>query len=218
MIELVLSEQLIRQRDTLRQAGLDLYAPEGFEDILENVEATGRKYQMPMMSLERNDFTSEQAFWLFLRKENVTVGGVSAKFFDLGGEGLDRYLRRTSQMQYGRSDDPIENIAPPIRDEIKRKLIYIGELEIHPSARGQRSIVTALMKSVQYLAALRWSNFDWMYAFMATQHKRLITDYGFTWQIPNAITWKEPIPDGRRNDHWFVALPRSHFMHACHFS
>ncbi len=186
---------------------------EDFSLVEELFPSTGRNTQTPMMAVSRQDFSRAEAFWLFLTKEGVVVGGMGVKFVDLGGECIESYLRRTSRHQYGRSKDPIASVAAPVRDELAGKLIYFGELEFAENSRGHPEVLRSFTRLAQILAAVHWPSFDWMYAFIPDEHFRLAREYGFTWYCPNAITWTDPPPQGRLDSHWIMAASKSHFAH-----
>lgn len=213
MIELELTKRAGRYLQALQTLGFDLDAPDDFTKIELMVQATGRTMQTPMLSISRNDFTRGDAFWLFLTLSGSgVVGGCAARFYDLRGEEFEAYLRRTSRWQYDRDRDPILSVAPPVAREIGGRLVYLGELEIHPHYRGRTKVLKSYFRTLQALAAMKWE-FDWMYAFVPDDHVKLTDAYGFTWKMPRAITWREPMPQGRRNDHWMVAISRRHFEH-----
>jgi hypothetical protein len=211
LIEMQLVRKAAPHLQMLDNEGFQLYAPTDFREIPDLVAQTGRAAQSPMMSLSRNDFTQGNAFWLFLMVDGVCVGGCAAHLIDLRDEPFEAYLRRSSQALYGRDEDPIDSIARPVCTEIKGKLIYFGELEIHRQYRGRIKALAAFTRIIQALAVMKWPDFDWMYAYVPFEHVKLTGIYGFTWQMPYAIRWKKPVPPGRLDNHWMIALPRSHF-------
>jgi hypothetical protein len=200
--------------DELKKAGLGVFATQDFSEVEHHWPKTGRTAQTPMMDVTRQEFTQSSAFWLFLTENGETIGGLGAKFVDLGDETFDSYLRRTSIHQYSRNADPIEAIARPIRDQISGKLVYIGELEFREGKRGRISVLTAFVGLAKALAAQKWTDFHWMYAFIPEEHIRLARAYEFSYQLPNAIRWKDPAPPGRLNSHWIIAMDRHSFAHS----
>ena len=195
----------------LTDHGFDVFSPEDFRSVPKMVAETGRPAQTPMLSIDRNDFVRSDAFWLFLMRDGVAVGGCAARRYDLAGESLESYLRRTSKNQYMREEDPIISVAKPLR-RITGRLIYLGELQLHKSVRGNVSVLSSFFHMAQALAALEWE-FDWIYAFVPLAHRRLVADYGFNFYIKNAITWHDPPPPGRLNDHVLVAIDIESFSH-----
>lgn len=212
LVELEIVRRAAPHLAVLESEGFQVYAPTDFTEIAGLVEQTGRVQQTPMMSISRNDFTLGTAFWLFLMVDGKCVGGCAAHFIDLRDEPFEQYLRRTSKEQYGRKEDPIDTIARPVSQEIGGRLIYLGELEIHPKYRGKLKTLSAFMRLLQSISVMKWPEFDWMYAFIPFDHVKLTGRYGFTWQMPYAIRWHHPEPPGRLNSHWLVALPKSHFV------
>lgn len=212
LLELEIVRRAAPHMNALESEGFQVYSPTDFSEVAELVQQTGRARQTPMMSISRNDFTLGTAFWLFLKVDGVCVGGCAAHFIDLRDEPFEQYLRRTSQEQYGRTEDPIANIARPVSQEIRGRLVYIGELEIHPKYRGKLKTVSSFMRLLQSISVMKWPDFDWMYAFIPFHHIKLAALYGFTWQMPYAIRWHDPEPPGRLSNHWMVATPKSHFV------
>jgi hypothetical protein len=198
----------------LKDRGMDVDATQDFDEVRRRWTQTGRKKQSPMMDVNRHEFTQRDAFWLFLTEGGETVGGIGVKYVDLVDESFGSYLRRTSRAQYDRLEDPIYSIARPVLDQVSGRLIYIGELEFREDKRGRISILTALVGIAKALAAQEWSDFQWMYAFIPKEHVRFIYAYGFSYQLANAITWHEPVPDGRLNSHFIILLDRYSFAHS----
>lgn len=213
MIELDVAKRAGPFLFNLQEAGFDLVAPDNFAAIEPMVRAMGNSGQAPMLSVTRNDFTRGDAFFLFLTEGSTYVGSVAARFLDLRDEDFGSFLRRTSKAQYDRELDPIVSIAPPVRREISGKLIFLGELKVLAEHREKRDVLVSFMRMSQALAAMKWPDFDWIYAFIPQDHMDMTDDYGFTWKMPRAITWRDPVPEGRSNDHWLVAVPRPHFTH-----
>lgn len=213
LIELEIAKRSAPLLRLLQDKGYDILAPRDFASIHALVAQTGRPSQSPMLSLARNDFSQGDAFWLFLMQDGVSVGGCAARYFDLKSESLDAYLRRTSQQQYQCANDPIGRIAAPVGREMGGKMIYMGELQLRDTHRGNFAVVGAFVRLLQAISAIKWPEFDWMYALIPHEHRRIIPHYGYNLQIPQAITWREPVPAGRKNSHILAALKRSHFDH-----
>ena len=153
--------------------------------------------QTPMMAIDRQDFARSEAFWLLLLKDGKAVAGAGAKYVDLEDEPIETYLQRTSRGQYGRDSDPLLSVSRPVRDYVRGRLIYLGELEFHPDHRGNKDLLEAFVKVLQGLAAVKWRNFDWMYVFIDEDHLRFAHIYDFQITVRDAITWAEPVPAGR---------------------
>ena len=211
MIELDISRRAQEHLSALTERGYDVMVPDDYAQIPSLVLQTGRPRQNPMHAISRNDFTKEDAFWLFLTHNGRVVGGTAACRYDLRQDSFEDFLRRTSAQQYGRSE-PIQSIAKPIREHVEGQLIYLGELQLHPDFRGNIVILTAFFRMLKALSALKWE-FDYMYAFIPQEHRRLISIYGFNWWVEHAIRWRGTPPPGRKNDHIFCAISRLDFEH-----
>ena len=191
--------------EEIERLGYEVEATSDFERIMQQVPETGRRVQTPMMSLHRNDFTQETAFWLFLFKDGKVVASMGAKFEPLGRESFASYLCRTSRTQYDRDENPIAEVAEPAAEMIGGNIVYIGELEILREHRGNLRLLEAYMRVHQGLCAVKWQNLDWIYAIVPEEHQRFSWLYGFMVSVPGVLKWGDPIPDGRLNSHVLLA-------------
>lgn len=211
MIELDVTRRAHEYLGALAAQGYDVTIPEDYQDIPALVLRTGRPQQNPMHALSRNDFAKDDAFWLFLTKEGRVVAGCAAVRYDLRSDDFEGFLRRTSAQQYGRHD-PIERVAPPVLERLRGELIYVGEMQVHPEFRGNLPVLRAYAGMMLSLSALKWP-FDFMYAFVPTQHRRLIEVYGFNWWVEQAISWRAPAPPGRLSSHILCGISAKDFAH-----
>lgn len=209
--DLIVQSAAILRR--LNEQGHDISVADDFEAIQQWIREKKRGPQNPKISLERNDFTKGEAFWVFLEIEGERRGTLAARHFDLGGERLGDYLRRTSNAQFGGGRDVVAKVAPSASEMIGGKMIFFGDLLIDVDARGSRQILAAYCRITMILAAMTWSDFDWMYAFITKKHVRLADLYGFTYRVPRIITWRKPIPEGRDDTHVLIAIPAADFWH-----
>lgn len=191
LVELEIVRPVAPHLAVLKSESFQVCAPTDFTEI---VQQTGRALQTPMMSISRNDFTLGTAFWLFLKLDGKCAGGCAAHFIDLRDEPFEQYLRRTSKEQYGRQNDPITTVARPVSQEIRGRRVYLGELEIHLKYRGKLRALSAFVRMLQSISAIKWPDFDWMYVFIPFDHFKLTRRYGFTWQMPYAIRGHQPAP------------------------
>ena len=197
----------------LNDQGFDCLAEDDFDSIPDKVFATGKPFQSPLFSIQRNDFTRGDAFWVFLMKDGQRVGGLAAQFYDLRGERLDHYIARTAKGQYGGGQRAVEWVAPPIGDMIGGRMIYFGELFFSDKARGSRKVLTAFARLSMILSVMSWPHYDWMYAFIPREQARFADMYGFTYRLPRAMKWTPPEPLGRGDTHMLVAIPARDFAH-----
>ena len=199
--------------EEIEKFGYEVLATSDFDRILHYIPETGRKTQTPMMAIDRQDFARSESFWLLLLKDGKAVAGAGAKYVDLEDEPIETYLQRTSRGQYGRDSDPLLSVSRPVRDYVRGRLIYLGELEFHPDHRGNKDLLEAFVKVLQGLAAVKWRNFDWMYVFIDEDHLRFAHIYDFQITVRDAITWAEPVPAGRLNTHCLMATEGRHIGH-----
>lgn len=211
MIELDVTRRAHEYLGALTAQGYDVTVPEDYREIPALVLRTGRPFQNPMHAVSRNDFGKDDAFWLFLTKDGQAVAGCAAVFYDLRHDDFADFLRRTSAQQYQRHD-PIERIAPPVLERLRGRLIYVGEMQVHQDFRGNLPVLRAYARMMLSLCALKWS-FDFIYAFVPTQHRRLIELYGFNWWVERAIEWRPPEPAGRLSSHILCGISAGDFGH-----
>ncbi|UWQ30222.1 hypothetical protein [Leisingera sp. M523] len=205
---------MARHLQDIQNLGFDVEAVDDFTAVKQRVRSTGRNRVNPMMDVDRLDFTRKSAFWIFLQKDGVDIGSAGVKCEDLDDESFESYIRRTSRSQYAGSADLIEAVAPPLSSALAGKLIYIGELEFSSGAKGRRGLLPAFVGYLKALSALKWSDFDWMYAFIPEEHVSLARHYEFSFHVPRAVTWKSPPPPGRLDSHYVIGLDRASYRHA----
>lgn len=197
----------------MHERGFDIEIEDDFEAIRLWMRAQGREVQNPKISINRNDFTRGEAFWVFISQDGKRFGTLAARTFDLKGELLGDYVRRTSNAQFGGGDDVVEYVAPSLSQLMQGKMIFFGDLLIDEQSRGSKRVLAAYSRLTMICAALAWPEFDWMYAFVTKQHMKLADLYGFTYRVPRVVKWREPIPKGRDDTHVLIAIPSADFRH-----
>ena len=78
MFQMDLTERAALYLARLKKLGYDVLASDDFAEIETLVQQTGKPFRSPMFDTRRNDFTEGRAFWLFLKKDGVIVGGMAA--------------------------------------------------------------------------------------------------------------------------------------------
>ena len=63
------------------------------------------------------------------------------------------------------------------------------------------------------ISFIKWPDFNCIYAYLPDHHRRIAVDYGFTTTIRNAVSWKDPVPEGRLSSHVISLVPRDHLIH-----
>jgi hypothetical protein len=199
-------------QQTILSEGIEVDICEDFLVADALVAETGRLAQTPMFALGSQDFTAAEAFWLFAFQEGLAIGGTAARVIDLRhSERLDDYIHRTSAAYFG--PNRIASVARLLGDEMKGKIIYLGELEFSSDHRGSTRLLGAFVQLVQVLAATKWQDFDWMFCYVPKRHVKFIDLYNFTIQIPSVITWRDPAPARMDSSHAMFAISRAHFEH-----
>lgn len=199
----------------LSERGYEVEVCRDFPGIPQAARETGRDYQLPTFDVLRTDHTGKTAFWLFLVSEGARIGGAAAILQDLGDECSADFLRRVADSQYpNENGSTLTEVAQPIGDLMSGRLAYIGELAFRREEQGQHSVLAAFMRLLQVLVLFEW-DVDWSYAFIPDRHLRLALNrrYGFTRLLPDAQTWREPVPEKRSSGEWWVAATRKELMY-----
>ena len=99
---------------------------------------------------------------------------------------------------------------PRIADEIKGHVVYTGDLYLGPGLRKtDRSNLRTIMLLQYCVIYLKWTDFDWLYAFLRDRDVRR----GATWMYhfpriyPMAHSWTSPPSDDSGNN-WIAAMNR----------
>ncbi len=195
--------------DSLLINGWQVEQSAKFEAVPEVLRNLGKPAMTPIMEPSRNDFTQTNSFWLFAHDDEGPAACISARMDDVGEEGLGAFLSRSMSRGY----PPLEGgmlrfDADYVGQQMRRKLVYIGELYVRKSARGNREALENLLMLTHSVAALKWQA-DWHYAFMRARDVKLGMDrtYWFTRRWPGVMEWTNP-PEGRSEMEWLVAIPR----------
>jgi len=122
----------------------------------EEMTAIGKPKNHPMLSPEWQDFTLAEALGLQLIANGQLVGGVAARFHDLGQETLGEYWARSYRRMYGQGQSvPVHTPARRAAYDVKGRVVYLGELFINKDFRGD-GISALVMHYLFLLCAVRW--------------------------------------------------------------
>jgi len=212
MFQMDLTERAALHLARLKKLGYDVLASDDFAEIETLVQQTGKPFRSPMFDTRRNDFTEGRAFWLFLKKDGVIVGGMAAQYIPLGSENFENYVQRTSEAQYDLAA-PLNFFARPVKERLKGNLIYFGDVFLTEGARGKRSVLREFCRLEKMLTAMTWPDFDWMFGHIPYPHRSLIDVYGFSLITHNAFHWNQPLPYSRTNDFALIYHSKSDLLH-----
>lgn len=193
----------------LHDHGYDFEVSQDFTETQRLAEVAGREFQMPTFDPSRVDYTQGHVAWFYLKKEDQLVGTMAVVFQPIKTETLSSFLQRTYSRQFPKPSGTTLSFVSPLLDRITGDLIYIGELNIQPKHRGNRTVLSCFMRLVMYLCQIEWQP-DWVYAFIPERHMRARLDlvYGFARSYPRALRWVEPEPEKRSSQEWFVGADR----------
>lgn len=198
----------------LNERGLSLLQTSDFDRVPEILAVLEKPYLTPMLSPGMHDFTEATCFWLFLYQGDTPVAGVSLKLEELGSDTVDTYWRRAARRQYGGGQEVLSDVAAPLVEMLKGRLVYYGDLIVANGQRGAIKMVEYFIRCAVILGGLKWDP-DWHYAFLQSRHARAgaAARYGFTRNVPFAQTWIGSAPKTRSNEDVCIALPRREWRH-----
>lgn len=201
-------------QEKMKERGLGLAQTTDFEEAEDRALAIGKPSFTPMLSSALNDFSKDEAFWLFLQKRGKDVGCVAARRDSLYSESLSEYWTRTQRRYYGLSaSEASHSHAPAALNEIRGSVVYMGEFFIAKAARGSRNQLALFTHVLQSYVHIKWKP-DWIYAFVRKNDNRrgYGVEYGFNRHIPVAQSWPCP-PEGRQNGEYLTATSREEVLH-----
>ncbi len=215
MLELIDASEICRRR--LEKTDLFVEMTSDFAQIQADAVDLGKPYFTKQLNSDYNDFTEENAFWFRIfhgkdPKKGKLVGLVGARQDHLGSGEIYRMLTQQMLRLYGR-EGRISNIThklPPVFEEVKGSVVYIGDLFISKPFRGKEHLdKRALLFLVFITAQIKWS-FDWLYAFVREEHgeRGYLVTYGFTRVYLAAMLWKDP-PKERSSSDQLACIDRT---------
>ena len=167
------------------------------------------------LSSEYNDFTEENGFWLFMKEQGEYVASVATRYDNVGRESMRDYMIRTMRRHYPQEGgETLLEFTDALPPGFYGRMAYIGELFVRPDRRGSRQRLRYLMFLLHTCIASKWP-VDWIYAMMRDRDVKagFATSYGFTVQLPGVARWAQPVPEGRGDSEWIVAISAAHLEH-----
>lgn len=157
---------------------------------------------------------------LLLQYQGRDIGGVMARFLDLGEQPLCDLLDEEASVLYG-SNRPRRMISPTAQ-RIKGRVAYLGEMLLEESAqdpshhwRNRPGLAAALVRYLQCLSFSRWQC-DWVYAIIRkneVERRGRVTQYGFSVAEPNFQNWEDVSDKRRDSTEYLVANSEAQFSH-----
>ena len=205
MFQMDLTNRAAAHLAKLKELGFDVIATDDFAEVERLVKQTGKPLRSPMFDLRRNDFTQGKAFWIFLTRDGLVVGGLAAKLIELGEESFEAYMHRVSGGQFG-LERPLKDVAAPVNARLKGNLVYFGELYFADEGRGKLRVLKEFGRLSVILAAMTWPNFNWMYAMSRSEHRGMQQVFGFPMITHYALRWNDPKPYMHTDDQvlWYM--------------
>lgn len=158
--------------------------------------SAGKPENYPMISPKWHDFASGDALGLILQAHGETIGGVAARFLDLGEDSLADHWESSYRRFYPGCDDPVKSRVAAAQ-KMRGRMVYEGELFLRKDWRGEQVNLPAITHYVHVLCALKWKP-DWLYAFMRNDGLWCAPWYGWHHQHLAAHRWLRKVE--RRSD------------------
>jgi hypothetical protein len=186
-------------------------------ELAEEIEAMeGRSPISSILSPFKNDFTSQNSFWLILRKDNTIVGTLGARLDDASDGDIRDHLTRLHNRHFasdGRS--AVLSKLPNSASAITGGLVYMGDVFFAPEHRGDVAKTQCFCQYAFCLAFARWwERAEWLVALHRQKDVLAgkVAQYGFTSvNFPAAQNWVSP-PNGRSDTEYLSALSKEHFL------
>lgn len=149
------------------------------EALNDEMRSIGKKRVQPTISPELHDFTSGEVLGVRLSDgDGNLIGGMSARYLDLGKDTLADHLNKSYNRLYGeRGEKKIKSSASALWG-VSGKTVYQGELFLDEKWRGGQANVCAIMHYVHAVCCLRWHP-AYIYGFMRWSGLHAVTTYGF---------------------------------------
>ncbi|UWR74097.1 hypothetical protein [Phaeobacter inhibens] len=202
----------------LEGAGLELIAVPNITEFQTRMARIGKAENHPMLSPDWHDFTSIEAFGIVFRIDGDDVGGVAARFIDIGDDSLARHWSATySRLYNSGAGSPVTSFSNAAAREISGKIVYLGELFLNTANRKGRVNWRLVFHYLFSLAHLKWRP-AWTYGFVrqADVLSGKASRYGFTRQHIGPQEWAVQVPS-RSSSEYLVALPRIDLQEAAAF-
>lgn len=197
----------------LAEQGIFVEQSSDFEEAIRIVEFVDKPYLTDFMSPRKNDFFESNSFWLIFNDEEGQPGGmIGCRHDDTGREPLSRYAARKLRNIFPEEDHVAirPDRLPRISDEIMGHVVYTGDLFLGNTFRSTNRNNLRLIMLLQYcLVFLKWSQFDWLYAFLRDRDVRrgAAWMYHFPRTYPMAHSWTSP-PSDQSGNNWLAAMNR----------
>lgn len=201
----------------LQKEGIRVEQTSDFDLAMRTVSEMEKPYLTDFLSPWKNDFFENNCFWLILHANDGTASGmIGARMDETGGEPLSSYSRRKLRNLFpDEADMPIRaDRLPRIADEIRGRVVYIGDLFMGPALRTtNRQLLRTLLMLHHCTIHLKWQPFDWLYAFLRDRDVSRGAPwlYHFPRVYPMAHSWTLR-PSVQTGEHWLAAMDRGEFV------
>lgn len=197
----------------LNEAGIYPQQSTDFDEAMRAVEFMDKPYLTDFLSPRKNDFFEGNAYWLLLMDaDGQPAGATGCRMDDTGREPLASYANRKLRNLFPEEDHVSirHDRLPRVAEEIHGRVIYTGDLFMGAGLRSTSRENLRTIALLQYcLMYLKWSDFDWLYAFLRDKDVRRGAAwlYHFPRTYPMAHSWTSP-PSDQSGNNWLAAMTR----------
>ncbi|MEP3054306.1 hypothetical protein [Ascidiaceihabitans sp.] len=186
-------------------------------DLADQIEGLpSRNPIQSILSPAKNDFNSNNSFWLIMRKGSEIVGTLGARFDNIGDNDVGMHLAQMHSRHFPRdSNTKVMSNLDEDAAAIKDGLIYMGDVFFAKEHRGDFAKTQCFCQYAFCLAYARWwHSADWIIA-LHRQTDALngkVLQHGFTsTSFPAVQNWLSP-PHGRSGQEYLSGLSKPHFL------
>lgn len=176
--------------------GIALEVTSDLREFERELAAIGKPENYPMISPQWHDFATGDALGLMLQSNGKTIGGVAARFLDLGSDSLADHWESSYRRLYPGQGDPIKSRVSAAKS-MRGRLVYEGELFLQKDWRNAAIELPAAIHYMHVLCALKWRP-AWLYAFIRNDGMWCAPWYGWAHQHLAAHSWLREVE--RRSD------------------
>ncbi|MFS4580381.1 hypothetical protein [Phaeobacter sp. C3_T13_0] len=206
----VVSQHLQDLEGKFSRWGLDACLVAGRAEIETMMCSVGKEAVHPVSEIEPRQIDQGQAFWLTLKRGDLHIACIAARFIHLTPMGFECYWRELCAGKYPNQKCPVGSVSEDIQRALHGKIVYFGGVQVAKSEQGSISKLGAFIEYAKLISMRMWS-FDKIYTIINTEHRPLARVYRFGSIFEAAVRWTSPPPDGLSNDQLYLVEGRSEF-------
>jgi hypothetical protein len=207
MLEDSISKLGLLALSRVARQGLSVRATEDIELFEASLRDIGKKENYPMLSPRWQEIPKGHAFGLILSDpDGNVIGGVAARYVDLGKGTLADHIKSTYKRIYGGGVRDAVEVRAEIAYEVRGTVVYLGELYLDKNWQRGRVNTSALLFYMQYLCVMKWRP-DYLYGFIRNKGIHRSPWYGFSNQTHGSVQWLVDVSDRGEEECLVISRP-----------